>query len=159
MRLVVRWLGVAALAVLAACHKYVAVEAATPPVGETIAFHISDRGRVGLQDRLGPGVARIEGRMMGTENDVFLISVAGVEQLNGTNTPWSGEVVRLERDFVERVQRREFSRSRTLLLAGGLSAAVAVFIASRGFEAIFGDDDSGPVDPPPQEKLGRPFRP
>ena len=158
MRSALRWSGVAAFVAATACHRYVPVDAAAPPVGDIIAFHISDQGRIGLQERLGPGVARIEGRVVGAENDVFLVSVAGVKTLNGTDSPWSGEVMRLDRGFVSHVQRREFSRTRTLLLAGGLTTAVAVFIATRGFSAIFGDDGGGGGEPPEQRR-GRPFRP
>ena len=155
----VRWFGVASLVVAAAgCHKYVPVDASTPPVGDIVAFHISDQGRVGLQERLGPGIAAIKGRVVGAESDVFLVSVSGVESLNGTDTPWSGEVMRLDRGFVSHVRRREFSTTRTLLLAGGITTAVVVFIASRGFSAIFGDDSNGNGDPPEQSR-GRPFRP
>ena len=158
MRSAVRWFGVAAFVAATACHRYVPVDASTPPVGDIVAFHISDQGRVGLQERLGPGVATIEGRVVGAESDVFLVSVSGVETLGGTDSPWSGEVMRLDRGFVSHVQRREFSKTRTLLLAGGVTTAVVVFIATRGFSAIFGDESGGGGDPPEQRR-GSPFRP
>lgn len=159
MRSVVRWFGVAALTLLGACHKYVPVDGATPPAGDIIAFHISDQGRIGLHDRLGPGVARIEGRVVGAESDVFVVSVASVEQLNGTDTRWAGEEMRLQRSFVSHVQRREFSKTRTLLLAGGITAGIVAFVASQGFDALFGDDDDNGPPEPPQEKRRRPFTP
>ena len=148
------------MAALAACHKFVPVEASTPPVGEVIAFQISDQGRVALYDRLGPGVATIEGRMVGTEDTNFLISVARVEQVNGASSRWSGEVMRLDRGFVDHVRQRELSKTRTWLLAAGITAAVTALIASRGLSAIFGQDDPDPPgEPPPQTRIGRQIRP
>ena len=159
MRHAARWFGACASIVLVGCHTYVPVDAGPPPAGERFAFHISDQGRVGLQDRLGPGVVTINGRLMSVEDNVFLVSVASVEQLNGTSTRWADEVMRLDQNFVARLQRREFSRTRTFLLAGGITAATVAFIATRGFSAIFGDEDGDDREPPPVEKRGRPFRP
>ena len=152
-------MGICASIVLVACHTYVPVDAGPPPVGERFAFHISDQGRVGLQDRLGPGIVTINGRLMSVEDSVLFVSVASVEQLNGTTTQWADEVMRLDRNFVARLQRREFSRTRTFLLVGGITAATVAFIASRGFNAIFGDGDDGDDGDPPEQRRGRPFRP
>ena len=145
---------------LVACHKYVPVETSTPPVGEVIAFQISDQGRVALYDRLGPGVAVIEGRIVGTEDNNYLISVNRIEQLNGTSSRWSGEVMRLDRALVAQARRRELSKTRTLVFAGGITAAVGVLIASRGLATIFGQDDPDPPpEIPPESRIGRTIRP
>ena len=154
------WLGLGALAVLAACHKYVPVNASTPPVGDVVAFTITDQGRVALFERLGPGVATIEGRVVGTEDNNYLVSVARVEQVNGTASRWSGEVMRLDRGFIDHFRRRELSKTRTWLLAGGVTAAVTALIATKGLTAIFGGDDPAPPPTePPQQKTGRRTRP
>jgi hypothetical protein len=145
---------------VAACHTYIPVESSTPPVGETFAFLISDRGRIGLADRLGPGVARIEGRMTGTEGNEYLISVRSVALLNGTTDSWSGETMRLDRDFVDRLQRKELSKTRSWLLAGAVAGGVAVLIASKGLTEVFGQDErEPPKEPPPEQRIGRRSRP
>lgn len=137
------------LPVLGACYVYAPLETSVPPVGETVALEITDRGRVGLAERLGPGVTRIEGRVVGNEGDDYIVNVARIEQLNGQSSQWSGEAMRLNRDFVGRVQSRKLSRTRTLLAAGVATAAVVALIASRGLFGSFTGDKSEPPPPPP----------
>lgn len=159
MRLAGRRLVVGVLAVSVGCHRYVSVDASVPPVGEPVALDISDEGRVALRDRIGPGVDRIEGRMVGVDGNEYLVSVSHIEQLNGPRSPWAGEVMRLDRGLVDRVQRREVSTTRTLALVGGIAAGVAILIVSGGFDAVFGDDDNGGNGEPPVERRSRPIRP
>ena len=97
--------------------------------------------------------------MVGVEGNEYLVSVSHVELLNGPRTAWAGEVMRLDRGLVHRVQRRELSTTRTLLLAGGLTAGVAILIVSGGFDAVFGDEDDRKNGEPPTERRSRPVRP
>lgn len=97
--------------------------------------------------------------MVGVEGNEYLVSVTHIEQLNGPRSSWAGEVMRLDRGLVDRVQRREVSTTRTLALVGGIAAGVTVLILSGGFDAVFGGDDDGNNGDPPQERRGRPIRP
>ena len=139
---------IGALLVLSACYKYVPVESTTVPVGETVAFEITDRGRVGLGDRLGSGVREIQGQLVRPDGDELIINVFRVIQLNGTSSQWSGETVRLDRDYVGRVKARELSKSRTWLLAAGVTATVVWVITSRTLSGLFNDEEP-PIEPPP----------
>lgn len=153
-----RWLGVLGLTVLAGCYRRVPVaETSTPPVGETLSFVISDRGRVGLGERMGPGVARIDGRLVETEGQQYVVSVFRVADITGQTSTWSGETIRLDRDFVDRMQGRQLDKRRTWFLAAGVTAAVVYFIASRGLSGLFqGEDDPGDDPDPPDSKRARP---
>jgi hypothetical protein len=148
------------LVAIAGCHRYVPIGTPVPPVGEVVAFQISDQGRVGLAERFGPGVARIEGRVLGNEGNDYVISVSRVAQIGGESSLWSGETIHLEHDFVGRLERRELAKTRTWLVAGGVTTAVVALIASASLTGFFGGDDAGDGPPdPPDTRIGRPIRP
>ena len=157
MRSMYRWVAVSMLVVVPACYKSVPLETSTPPVGETVSFIISDQGRVQLTDRMGPGLLRIEGRMVGTEGDQYVISVFRTAAIGSGTSLWSGEEMRLDRNLVSRLEGRQLSKSRTWLAAGAATSVVAAFIMTRGLTGLFGGDDDGPPEgEPPQSSRGRP---
>jgi hypothetical protein len=151
LSLVTRCVGIGALAVVTGCYTYVPLEpSAPPPRDETVALEITDRGRLELGDRLGPGVLRVEGRITDATPDVLMVNVFRVAQINGQRSQWSGESVRLDRAFVGRVQERQLSRTRTAIAVAAVAVGVGAFIATRGLSGLFngGDDPGDPVDPP-----------
>ena len=156
MRHAYRWVGVFTLVVASACYKSVPLETSTPPVGETVSFIISDQGRVGLTERMGPGLARIDGRMLGTEGDQYVVSVFRTAEIGGSTSTWSGEEMRLNRNFVARLEGRQLSKTRTWLAAGAATSVVVAFIVTRGLTGVFGGDDDDPPGEEPQTSVGRP---
>ena len=133
------------------------METLTPPVGQTVSFIISDQGRVGLGDRMGPGIARIEGKVLGTEGDQYVLSVFRTSAIGGATSVWAGEEMRLNRNFVSRLEGRELSKTRTWVAAGVATSVVVAFIMTRGLTGIFGGDEHTPPDPDPgQTKRVRP---
>ena len=147
-----RWtggIGLASLAFVSGCYTYVPVESPAPAVGEAVALEITDQGRVALADRLGPGVLRIEGRVLGTEGEQMLISVGRIVQVNGQVNLWSGESMRLDRSLVGRTQTRRIDQKRTWLAAAVSVAAVAALVAIADLGGFFDGGDAPPDDPPP----------
>ena len=137
------------------CYTYVPLETASPPVGETLLFQINDRGRVGLES-FGSGLVRVEGRLTSVDARDYVMDVFRVTQLNGARSTWSGESVRLDKEFVGQLQRRQLSRTRTFALAGGITAGVAVLVGSKGLIGVFsGDPDEKPPDDPVSSLVGR----
>ena len=130
------------------CYTYVPVETADPPVGQTLLFHVTDRGRVGLES-FGSGLVRVEGRLTSVSTTEYVMDVLRVTQLDGARSTWSGESVRVDKEFVGQVQRRQLSRTRTLALAGGITAGLVMLVASKSLIGAFsGDpDEEPPVDP------------
>ncbi len=156
MRRAHRWVGVSLLVVTSACYKSVPLDTSTPPVGQTVSFIISDQGRVGLGDRMGPGIARIEGRVVRTEGDEFVVNVFRTAVIGGASSVWAGEEVRLDRDFVSRFEGRQLSKTRTWLAAGAATSVLAAFILTRGLTGLFGGDDREPTKEEPQTSRVRP---
>jgi hypothetical protein len=115
-----------------ACYDYVPVTT-SPPVGEMVALEITDRGRVDLTDRFGPGIARIEGRLVSAPPDQYVVAISRVTQINGDHASWTGETARLSRDVVGGVQTRHFARTRTAFVAAAAAAGVVGFIVTRNW--------------------------
>lgn len=152
-----RWVGVAGVVLVAGCYRPVPIATSAPPVGETVSFIISDRGRVGLGERLGPGVARIDGRIVAAESEEYVVSVFRVADLSGQTSTWSGETIRLDREFVAQLQGRQLHKGRTWLLAAGVTGAVVLFVVSRDLLGFGQDDDEPGDDPePPRSRRARP---
>jgi hypothetical protein len=122
---------VSSLAFQAGCYRYVPLIETAPRVGDHYTFEISDQGRVGLADRLGPGVLKVEGLLVRQGDDAYVVSVAGIETVTGGSAHWSGEQVPVREEYVRGVERREFSKGRTAVAIGAAAAALGVFIATR----------------------------
>ena len=115
-----------------ACYRYVPMAGATPALGERYTFEITDAGRVGLADRLGSGVLRLEGTLVRRTEDSYVVSVAGVDLINGTSSHWTGEQVPLNAGYVSTMEKRQFSRGRTMAALGAAALAIGTFIVTRG---------------------------
>jgi hypothetical protein len=113
-----------------------------------VTFEISDSGRVGLSDRFGSGLAAIEGRVESAQPDLYVISVFKVSQLSGESALWSGESVRLQRAYVATTKGREFSPTRTTLMAIAAVAVAGTLLASTHLIGTF----NGPTDEPTPPK-------
>ena len=139
-----------------ACYDYVRVETA-PSSGERVAFEISDRGRVALADRFGPGLAEIEGTLAGAQGDQYVINVRRTAQIDGTSSTWSGEETRINRDFVGSVRTRKLSTVRTALLVGAVVAGVGA-LTLAGVAGSFSESETTP-EPKTPASLRIPIHP
>jgi hypothetical protein len=130
------------------CYSYQRVATTQLPPGTDVSLTITDQGRVGLGDRMGAGVMRVNGRVVDPSDSAWVVRVSSVEMLAGGKTNWSGEEVRLPRAYVGEVGTRDLSRKKTLLAAGVAIGAVAATVAAvsliaHGFE---GSDATPPRD-------------
>jgi hypothetical protein len=129
------WISVPVLSTITmqcGCYRYVPVSGVTPVPGERYAFEITDAGRVGLADRLGPGVMTVEGTLVRRTEDGYVVSVAGIDLIGGTSSHWTGEQVPVNAGYVARLQRRQFSPGRTAVAVGAAALAIGAFIVTRG---------------------------
>ena len=135
---------VAALQLLStACYAYTPVNT-TPPAGAQVALEVTDEGRIALSDKIGPGVVRLEGTLAGEEGDELLVDASAVRQVRGYITDLGGVRVRLPKRYVTRMDERRLSRTRSLLVVGGVVAIVAAFFTAKiSGRSTPGDDDPG----------------
>jgi hypothetical protein len=125
-----------------ACYSYAPVQS-TPQPGAQVAVEVTDEGRVALNEKIGPGVVRLEGTLAGVEGDELLVDASAVRQVRGYISDLGGVRVRLPRRYVTKLDERRFSRGRTLIVAGGVLAVVAGFFATK----ISGRSTPGDKDP------------
>lgn len=134
---------VGVLQVCTACFSYAPVQT-TPRPGAQVAIEVTDEGRVALNEKIGPGVVRLEGTLAGVEGEELLIDASAVRQVRGYITDLGNVRVRLPRTYITRLEERRLSRSRSLLVVGGVVAVVAGFFATKiGGHSTPGDKDPG----------------
>jgi hypothetical protein len=139
---------------LQGCYTYAPLETGIPPVGENIEFRINDRGRLELSDRLGRGLAAVEGRLTGSTEDQYMVNVASVSFLSGEKNRWSGEPMRLSKEHVSDAAVRKLDKKRSWITAGLVAVAVTAFVATRGLSVFFGGTaGEEPTPPPPPTSL------
>ena len=139
----------AAVPALHGCYSYVPVDTSTgTPVGERLAFDITDQGRAALADRLGPGVIRVEGSLRELDANSYVMSVWGLSQIGTGLVRWSGKNVRISKEYVSSVRKRELSKGRTYLTVGGISVGLFLFARSQ---ALVGGGREDEEKPPPDE--------
>jgi hypothetical protein len=132
------------------CYEYVPIATATPPVGQLVELQVSDRGRVGLGERFGPGVQYIMGRLVSEQGNDLVVSVGSIKNIDGETHLWSGDTTRVNKDFIATVKGRQISTTRTALMALAGGAAVYLMISTKLLGAFSGSDDEEPTGPPIQ---------
>lgn len=130
-----------------ACYSYVPVRS-TPTPGTQVALEVTDEGRVALNDKIGPGVVRLEGTLAGVEGDEILVDANAAKQIQGYISELGGVRVRLPQRYVTRMDERQLSRKKTLLVVGGIVAVVATFFATKlsGKSTPSGEEPGGGPD-------------
>src|SRR5215204_4173949 len=122
---------VGVLHVCTACFSYAPVQT-TPAPGTQVALEVTDQGRVALSEKIGPGVVRLEGTLAGVENDALLVDASAVRQVRGYISDLGGVRVRLPQQYVARMDERQLSRKRTLIVGGVIVGVIAAFFLAKG---------------------------
>jgi hypothetical protein len=118
------------LGVSSGCYVYPPV-VTTPSPGVELRLDLNDRGRVALGNLIGPSAVNVEGVLQSPPDTAYVLDVTSVTYLRGQTNKWSGEPVRVSKEFVANTTQRTLSKSRTWLTATAMVAGVAVLIASR----------------------------
>ncbi|MCA2984323.1 hypothetical protein [Gemmatimonas sp.] len=152
MRRAAAILPTALVLVSSACYSYVPVTG-TPVPGQEIALVVTDRGRVALNERLEPEIDELRGTLVRKTDSSYTLAMKQTVTLRRTTSTWAGESLSVASAFVGTVRRRELSRSRSWLVAGGAAAAVVAFIATRSFldgnTSVETDTSKPPTGPGP----------
>jgi len=141
---------VALVPTFTACYQYVPIATATPPVGQLVELQVTDRGRVGLGDRFGPGVQYIMGRVVSEQGSDLVVAVGSVKSIDGDTHMWSGDTTRLNKDFIATVKGRQLSTTKTALMALAGGVAVYLMVSTKLLGAFSGSDDEEDTGPPAQ---------
>lgn len=143
-RSVARRRGIAAVCALGLAQGcYTTVPSTTAPrPGSPLAITLTDRGRVELADRLGPGVVQIDGLLVDDTGSEYVIGVDAVKSVQGGTAHWTGERVSVNHDYVANVMEKRFSRGRTILLTTVTVVALTTLILTRNLLG-FGSEGAG----------------
>ena len=131
-----------------ACYAYVPVQGAQATPGEHVGLLVSDEGRIALRDQMGQGVDRIEGILLENTGDEYLMRVSRVKTIRGQTSHWTGEQVRVPLTTVARIEERQISRRKSVLMVAALLAGAAILLAT-GTVGNFGFDPENPPEPGP----------
>jgi hypothetical protein len=118
-------------------------------VAERVQFVMTDQGRVGLAGKLGPAVEKVEGTVLRVTEEGYDISVVGVRHIGGESARWNGEQVTLGKDHVAAFAVRRYQRSRTVLLAAGVTLGVLLFIFGQSLLGAGTEEPAPAPEPPP----------
>ena len=102
---------------------------ALPHLGSTVAFDVTDLGRVSLGGTMGPEIAQIEGRLVESGHGEHVIAVTTVRLLRGGVQVWSGEKVRVRSEYVGSAYERQLSKGRTVALGAAIGGVTAYLVA------------------------------
>ena len=97
------------------CYTLQPLPVAEPAPGTRLAFAINDVGRVALGGSMGPELLRVNGNLQTKDADDYVVSVTGVDLLQGGFQSWGGETVRIKSNYVSAVYERRFSKGRTIV--------------------------------------------
>jgi hypothetical protein len=135
------------------CYTLQPVGGASLAPGQSVAFDVTDVGRVGLGGAMGPSIRQIEGRLLRQSTDGIVVSVSSVSFLGGGSQAWSGEPVTLKPEYIGVSYQRRLSKSRTIAAAAIGVGAVAI-IVTRSLNGSGGPENTTQ----PRDSLGNTSR-
>jgi len=141
------WIGF--LPVLAGCYTYTPLATLQPAPGTNLSLVLSDEGRMQSMRQVGPYAMRIEGELLQATPDDLVLAVSDVVDIRGARSKWTGESVSLPRSYVTMTYQKQFSRSRTVLLATAVAGGIVAIIAGRNLLGFGGSGDNGKPPPDP----------
>ncbi len=128
---------------LQGCYETLPLQQGSPPTVETVQLLLNDRGRVSVADKLGTGVAKVEGRITAQDATSYTVAVTHVVQQNGSTSTWNGELVTIAKDATDGFQVHRYNKTKTLALAVSITVAVVVFFLTT--KLLGGGGDNSPT--------------
>ncbi len=147
-RLIGRATTLVATVSLTGCYAFVPTTTATLPERTPVTIELTMGGTVALAGVIGQNVNEVEGTIVRSSADTLVVAVENTYTTQRQKFASSGTEVSLPRSLVQVVKVRTFSRKRTVLMAIGGVAGVAVaatVISSSGSSS--GDGNGGGVTP------------
>ena len=128
------------------CYRYVPTQLSQLQPSEDVKVRITESALQRLIKDFSANTTELEGQISAEGPDSVSLSVQIARQYQGITLENVRQTLFLGRTEVVEVRRRELSRSRTALAAGG---ALAVFVVLVNSVIQQGDPDPPGEDPPP----------
>ena len=136
----------AAPLLLGSCYSLKPVTGPLPDPGSTVALDMNDAGRAALGTLIGPGVKRIEGKVLDSQEDSLLLGVSSITLLDGGYQVWNGEEVRLQKGHVSSVYSRQLSMGRSIGLGVAVVGGFTAFLVTRSLLGAGQGSNNNPSD-------------
>jgi hypothetical protein len=139
------------LGISAGCYRYVPVAPAAARPEEELRVRVTDAAAVRLVRDLGTYTTELDGTFKRESADSVSVSVSIARDYRGATLENARQALFLAPAEIVELRRREFSRSRTALVAAGSLVGFAALVATV---TQLGDPnppagDDGPPPPPP----------
>ncbi|MDZ7779195.1 MAG: hypothetical protein U5R14_04545 [Gemmatimonadota bacterium] len=134
---------------LVGCHRYVPTRLGSVPSGAEVRLQLSDEGTRRLEALSGSDAEEVEGRLLSWADEVILsVPLPSVPRM--VDRDLRRRIV-VASDDVVGIQVREWDRTRTALLVGGVATVVTTALVAA-LSGSFGG--TGGPDRPPMEEEG-----
>lgn len=143
--------------VTAGCYRYVPVTLGAVAPKEEVRVRVTTDAAARLSTELGSYSTEINGAFTQEGPDSVSVGVTIDRQYRGTTVGTTTQLLFLGRAEIVEVHRREFSRTRTVLLTAGTAVGFGLLVA--GVMQLFnpnGSADEKPMQPPPPQMGRRP---
>jgi hypothetical protein len=134
-----------------ACYNYVPVSLQAVQSKEEVRVRVTDAAAMRLSKELGAIANEIDGQIAREGSDSVSLGVSIDKSYRGTTVGTTTQTLFLGRSEVLEVRKREFSRSRTVLVSAGTVVGFGLLAAgiSQLFDANEPSDNSSTPPPPP----------
>jgi len=114
---------------LTGCFQFVPVSRSDIPGGAEVSLGITDQGRVALAEPVGPGIRRLDGRVVENGDTSLVLAVTSVRFIDLDVTMYrDGERVEIAHQHISEIRERRLSQSRSWIAAGLAAAGVAALL-------------------------------
>jgi len=117
-----------------------------PAPDTRIVAQVTDTGVLAMSNALGPGAREVEGIVAGADSASWDLRLLRVDYRGGSSVVWNGEPVRFPRSALSQAMERRFSKPRSWILAGAITASA--LLAAR-FMGVIGGGSGGDETGPP----------
>lgn len=138
-----------------ACYTYSTVPFSSVSPNEDVRLRVTERAAAELASELGTFSTELDGRLNHEGRDSLKVGVPVDRSYRGITIGTTTQTVMIARSDVLDVRRRQFSRSRTILVSAG--AAIGFGLLAAGISQLVdpnGSSDDQPSLPPPPAYRG-----
>lgn len=138
------------------CYSYVPISLGAVDQKEDVRLRVTEAAAARLAPELGVFSTQIDGQFARESADSVSVGVAVDRTYRGTTIGTSTQVLFLGRSEIVDVRKRQFSRSRTVLVSAG--SVVGFGLLAAGIKQLVdpnGPSDNGPPPPPPPPSPAR----
>ncbi len=141
------------------CYSYVPISLGAVERQEDVRLRVTEGAAARLAPDLGVFSTQIDGQFAQESADSISVGVAVDRMYRGTTIGTTTQLLFLGRSEVVEVRKREFSRSRTVLVSAG--TVVGFGLLAAGIKQLVdpnGPPGDQPPPPPPPSPVRRPLR-